>query len=285
MPRVAPPAFILVVALALLANNPTRADELVTFDSARYTVGGLQQRLARERGETLAAAPAEKIQAYLSKPGGSGPFPAIIHLHGCGGLSAEARATGAAQFTGWGYVALVVDSFTTRGLKDACLATPIVDRAADAWGALSYLSTLPFVDAKRIAVVGYSQGGIAALQVASLHDADSFELPDSLSYKAAVAFYPSCSAADDQMTMPTLVLIGELDDWSSAKECGWWLARRQGKGAPVKIVVYPGVFHSFDNPRLADGIRYFGHWLKYDAPTAERATIELRDFLTAQLSR
>jgi dienelactone hydrolase len=285
MPRGAPSAFLLVAALVLLTNHFARADELVTFDSARYLVGGLQERLARERADTPAAAPAEKIQAYLSKPAGNGPFPAVVHLHGCGGLSAEARAAAAAQFINWGYATLVVDSFTTRGITEACLARPIVDRAADAWGALNYLSTLPFVDAKRIAVVGYSQGGIAALQVASLHDAESFEMRPGLAYKAAAAYYPSCSAADDQMTMPTLVMIGELDDWSSAKECDWWLARRQGKGAPVKIVVYPGAFHSFDNPRLTEGSRYFSHWLKYDAAAAERAATELHNFLTAQLSR
>jgi phosphoglycerate dehydrogenase-like enzyme len=31
------------------------------------------------------------IEGYLSKPDGDGPFPAVIYLHGCGGLSLAAR--------------------------------------------------------------------------------------------------------------------------------------------------------------------------------------------------
>ncbi|MGI8526388.1 MAG: dienelactone hydrolase family protein [Pseudolabrys sp.] len=276
--------YVLALALALTAGL-ARADETVTFDSARYVPSDMAQRLARERGETPKPSPVETITAYLAKPSGNGPFPAVVHLHGCGGLTDPALAAAATQITDWGFVAFIVDSFATRGVKNACGPFRIPDRQADALGALIYLSTLPYVDAKRVAVVGYSQGGIAALQIASLHDSVLFDMPSGLKYKAAVAFYPSCSAADDQTEIPVLVLIGELDDWSSPKECDWWLARRQDKSAPVKIVVYPGAFHSFDNPHFANGERYFGHWLKYDAAAAERASAEMHDFFAAQLAK
>ncbi len=259
------------------------ADEVVTFDSARYLVGDLQQRLARERGEPLIRAPAKTIKGYLSRPAGAGPFPAVVYLHGCGGLSEQSRASAGAQFTRWGYVTLAVDSFTTRGIAQACLDVPIAHREADAIGALIYLSKLAFVDPTRIAVVGHSQGGMVALEVASFHSFDIFEMPAGLRYKAAVAFYPSCSAAEDQVTIPTVVFIGELDDWSSVKRCEGWMARRAGKGAPVKLVVYSEAYHSFDNPELRIAVRYFGHWLKYDAEAAGRSTAEMRDFLAAQL--
>jgi hypothetical protein len=52
---------------------------LVRFESAPFRVSEIQQRLARERGETLRAA-ADTIQGYLSKPEGSGPFAAILYL-------------------------------------------------------------------------------------------------------------------------------------------------------------------------------------------------------------
>ena len=39
------------------------------------------------------------------------------------------------------------------------------------------------------------------------------------------------------------------------------LVRRAGKGAPVKLVIYPGAYHAFDVPSLGDGMRSFGHWL------------------------
>jgi dienelactone hydrolase len=279
-------AFIAAAALAPLstpAAERAAADETVTFASARYLVGELQQRLTRERGETPRSAPVTTIQAYLSKPDGKGPFPAVVYLHGCGGLTAHARASTAGQMTGWGYVTLVVDSFATRGIKPACV-WPEADQHADALGALLYLSTLSFVDARRVALVGHSQGGMAALEVASFHPFAMFEMPTELKYRAVVAFYPSCDAAEDELAIPALILIGELDEWAPIKLCEWWMQRRGGKGAPVKLVVYPQAYHGFDNTAVRGGMEfYFGHWLKYDADAAQRSAMEMHDFLTVQL--
>jgi dienelactone hydrolase len=49
----------------------------------------------------------------------------------------------------------------------------------------------------------------------------------------------------------------------------------------VRLIVYPGTYHSFDTPR--PGRRYFGHWLEYNAAAAEAATEETRRFLAEQL--
>ena len=90
----------------------------------------------------------------------------------------------------------------------------------DAMGALVYLSKLPFVDRKRIAVVGYSQGGTArAARSHPYQPVKLFDCRGRLKFKAAVAYYPICSAAADELAIPTLILIGELDDWSLAAEC------------------------------------------------------------------
>jgi dienelactone hydrolase len=275
--------------LAILAAIPwvwpaaASAEELVRFDSAPFLLGQIQQRQARERGETPDVIP-DTIEAYLSKPDGSGPFPAVVYLHGCGGLTNGTRHRVADLMTGWGYVVLAVDSFATRGIKHSCDQN-MPRRQGDAWGALSYLSSLAFVDAERIAIVGASQGGIVGLQLASTHQAEIFAIPEGPKFKALVAYYPWCSVASDQLTMPALVLIGEVDDWSSAGECEGWIERRAGKGAPVKLVVYPGASHDFDNPGLADGRRMYGHWLKYDADAAARAVGEMHDFLQAQLAK
>jgi dienelactone hydrolase len=234
------------LATAVCAHaRASSADELVKFDGAPYILGQLQQRRAISSSEmTMPTA----IQGYLSKPDGEGPFPAVVYLHGCGGLGKAARARFSALLTGWGYVSLAVDSFATRGIKEAC-DLAMSERQADAWGALQYLSKLTFVDRERIAVLGSSQGGVVALQLASTHDVKLFDIPDGLSFKAAIAFYPLCGIASEQLAMPTIVMIGELDDWAPAKNCEQWLARRKEGGAPVKLVVYPGAYHDFDVPR------------------------------------
>jgi dienelactone hydrolase len=277
-------ACLSVIVLASFVQATVSADELVRFDSAAYLVGGLQQRLARERGEMPTGAPATTIEGYLSQPDGSGPFPAVVFLHGCGGLFESTQKQIAELITGWGYVSLAVDSFATRGIKEAC-DQPMPDRQADALGALLYLSKLAFVDPKRIAVLGSSQGGIAALQLASTHPFRLFAIPDELKFRDAVAYFPLCSVATDQLTIPTMILIGELDDWTPAKDCERWMEQRAGKGAPVKLVIYPGAYHAFNVAAFRDGKRSYGHWLKYDADAAQRSVLEVRDFLATELAK
>jgi hypothetical protein len=87
----------------------------------------------------------------------------------------------------WGYTALLVDSYTTRSIDQAC--TPekyaaeesnILKRTFDASGALLFLARQPFVDPRRVAVVGDSQGGMATLSVAEERTFELFE-PEQLS--------------------------------------------------------------------------------------------------------
>jgi dienelactone hydrolase len=63
------------------------------------------------------------------------------------------------------------------------------------------------------------------------------------------------------------------------------MKRRADRGAHVKLVVYPGAYHSFNVPAFADGREMLGHWLKYDAKAAGSAVQEMQRFLTAQFFR
>src|SRR5258708_36144955 len=251
--------------------------ERVQFESARYQVGPLQRRLAVQRREPIIPAAPGIIEGFLTRPDGPGPFPAIVHLHGCGGLPDEVKR-GANYFwserlASWGYVVLVVDSFTTRGINNTC-SGQLAPRAADAYGALAWLAHQPFVDANRIALIGFSAGGIATLSIAEERDFELFENEGEHAFKAAVAFYPACMS-DNALKMPTLILAGELDDWTLAAACRATAARRTG-GSPVKLVVYPGTYHSFDTPHPSR--RYFCHLLEYNtqaAPDATRDTLPI----------
>jgi dienelactone hydrolase len=251
--------FLAVAALLGLASiplPPASAEELVTLD---------------------AAAP---IQGYLTKPDGRGPFPAVVLLHTCLGLPAN-RQSIADDFARWGYAALFVDDFAGRGLKETC-AVDFGEAVADAYAALAYLSKRPFVDRKRIAVVGWSQGGDTALKIAS----SRLAVPSGAKFKAAAAFYPPCdNLGDARLTMPTLILIGEADDVTPAADCRRLAKAQPGDGADVRLVVYPAAAHGFDNPEFAGGVRVYGMSLRYDRDAAERAKSELRDFLAKRLAR
>jgi len=246
-----------------------------------------------------AAAPAAemKIPFTLTKPAGDGPFPAVVILHDCSGLGP--RSSGgpwrwATRLTDDGYVTLWPDSFGTRGhpagvCSDASPPRiPPAARAKDAYAALDYLRTLPFVDARRIAVMGGSHGGSSTLATIVADDANAGRKGPG--FAAAIALYPSCGfsfgawsverAANERHKIvgyagvfkplaPLLILIGGADDWTPAAPCEKLAAAAQQAGYPVEIVVYRGAHHSFDSRAP---VRFLPERINSNAPGGRGAT-------------
>ena len=48
-----------------------------------------------------------------------------------------------------------------------------------------------------------------------------FAVPGEPKFKAVIAYYPRCGMATEELTMPTIILIGELDDWTPARGGGY----------------------------------------------------------------
>src|SRR5579872_7505824 len=130
-----PKAIVFVSVCVLLQAASVAADTLVNFKSAASSSEG-------SRG------PAVAIRGYLTKPNGEGPLPAVVLMHSCLGLPAARKAIGE-LYARWGYVALFVDEFSTRGVRETC-ARDFDQGVSDAYGALLFLAKLPEVDAKRI---------------------------------------------------------------------------------------------------------------------------------------
>jgi dienelactone hydrolase len=200
----------------------------------------------------------EKIHGHLSKPDGDGPFPAVVLMHGCAGVTPPLHRW-ARWFVERGYVALVVDSFGSRGFSGDCKPEaagkeelPITARFDDAGGALRHLMSEPYVRPDRVGIMGFSQGGvysIAAINGPSLDRARrrGIHLP-SLGFRAAVAVYPGgCfSLVDELVTRPLLVLMGGADDWTNPDICREMVEKMKAKKADATIVLYPGAYHYFD---------------------------------------
>ena len=201
----------------------------------------------------------------LLTPQGAGPFLAVVVMHGCDGVKENTRRW-AARLVGWGYAALIVDSFRSRGLSNICgnggLLPPSV-RAHDAIEAKNYLRSLPNFAKGRIGLIGFSHGGGAALAASTWSGAG---------FGAVVAFYPWCTA---NRPSNALVLIGSADDWTPSSRC------RGGAGMNLKV--YPGATHAFDAPRPER--TYFGHHLAYDAAAAADAIVRTHRFLSSRLGR
>ena len=205
-----------------------------------------------------------QIEGYIYKPKGKGPFPAVVLLHGCGGLDYH-HFNWASQLVEWGYVAITPDSFTPRGYGNICKSSRIVsklERAMDAFGAAEYLQKLNYVDKNRIGIIGFSHGGSTVLMAVQANSKEFAEVPES-PFKAAVAYYPYCVGAfHKDLDIPTLLIIGENDDWTPASPCKnlkTWLV----KPDLLELIVYEDTYHSFDRPRPYR--TYLGHVLQYNA--------------------
>lgn len=183
-------------------------------------------------------------------------LPAVIALHGCGGLYGRGRDLNerhramAELLRARGFHVLFPDSLTSRGLRELC-TIPMAertlranDRRFDIQGALAWLAARPDVDRDRIVVLGWSHGGSAVLSALN-HRIEAMPLQA----RAAVAFYPGCttyarSRASYQPVAPLLILIGELDDWTPPKPC----VALADYTAKIFVRVLPGSYHDFDHP-------------------------------------
>ena len=265
--------FVLAIGLAFLVGaGAARAGALVEFPNlADHEPSKLLGYLAR---------PDAGLSALLGNPSGhGGSYPAVVVLHGSGGLSSHSTKI-ADRLGSWGYVALIVDSLGPRGMTSQSGRGRAVDQAFDAYAALRYLSQSDFVDPARVAVLGQSMGGSAAFYAV---DRDLTAQYFNERFRAAVAYYPGCSIPAPMMTAPTLVLIGEADDWNPAERCREMVKQARPDGAGITLTVYPGAHHAFDVVELKPGIRAIGHLVEYDEPAAKDAEEKTRAFLAANL--
>ena len=284
-------ALILCCAEEAKSGNAFAASpELVEFEAAPQALISSHQQAGREHGEVLKEVPGDRLRGFLAKPEGGGPFPAIVTLHGCSGLP-EAVVQGASErAVSRGYVILLVDSFTTRSIDHTCTpdryaAADIFTRTLDAYGALLFLARQPFVDAHRVAIAGASQGGMVTLSVAEERSIKLFINPTNLGFRAAIALYPGCGVVGARPSIPTLIIVGELDDWTPSNDCARALANWGNTGTPIQLVTYPGAHHAFDVEIFQPGRMMFGHWMEYNAEAAEDARRRIYAFLIDYLEK
>ena len=221
------------------------------------------------------------LKGKLEKPKGDGPFPAVVLLHGCDGINDEHDSMWASRLKKWGYITLQVDSFGPRGDSFICADDDLMKkyvskRALDAHDAKSYLAGLQFVDPKRIAVMGWSHGGMSTIASVS-------EMPakETVPFQAAIALYPYCYKTLDDLNAPLLILIGALDDWCPAELCSSNMPKEGKSKHEVILKVYPGAYHNFDWSGM--DVTLMGHTLRYNYKAESEAIVQVREFLEKHL--
>ena len=182
----------------------------------------------------------------INRPQGDGPFPTVIGFHGCGGVD-----LGVVDWMSYlrdhGYATVLVDSATPRAWNPDLVCNGRTfwgsERAGDVLAASIDIGQLPFVDASRLILIGWSHGAWATMDLVAMNP--PIEMPTNLldsparlptGVKGIVLFYPYCGFAartrkgQFEPDIPTLMLPSTSGQ----------------RGDLLTLHTYPEANHAFD---------------------------------------
>ena len=234
--------FVLAFALLLAALRPAYAVDISQCDmvaNGRSEIVPLAADLDDGRKVTL--------NGILTKPSGVGPFPVVLMLPGGGGLyTPYCYAAVVGRFTRWGYATLIIASSTAQEVAGKHLFEySFVDQVNHARGARGLLAEIGNIDLDRIAVWGFSRGGMAALELAASPSVRTD------GFKAVIAAAPHCPSKARRPNVPLLVVIGSQDRSVSVEICQEYATRLEGN-VDFDFLLLPAAGHVFwQNPDAA----------------------------------
>lgn len=214
-----------------------------------------------------------RIAGYLYRPAGAGPFPTIVYNHGSRiGLERKpvpwVRIAG--LYVGAGYAVLVTerrgygtsDGPTWSDAVGRDTASRFIDRcqaeADDALAAVDFLGTVPFVDRRRLGIVGWSLGGIVTLfAIARSRDfrAAVDQAGGVLTWRRSPPLQAALTEAVRAANCPVFLMDAEND---AAPEAIPKLAQAMdAAGRPHKAVMYPAYMPSRSTDGVAPGHALF----------------------------
>ena len=182
---------------------------------------------------------------------GTDRLPAVILMHGGSGMGGQGDDW-SQHLNSMGVATFVLDSFTGRGLvnSESAGAVSVTARIVDAYRALELLAKHPRIDPDKIAIMGFSHGGWAALYSSLKRFARMHGPADGRAFAAHIVFYPGCIQTylegDDVVDKPIRIFHGNADDQLPLEPCREYAARLRKAGKDVLLTEYAGAHHAFD---------------------------------------
>jgi dienelactone hydrolase len=184
---------------------------------------------------------------------GAGRLPVVVLQHGSGGLSPNVEFW-ERELNEQGISTFALDGFTGRGLTEVSTNQALLGRLnfiLDVYRALEILAAHPRVDPARIALMGFSRGGQAALY-ASVARFQRLWNKSGVDLAAYIPFYPDCRttylSGDEVASHPIRIFGGTPDDYNPIAACKAYVQRLKSAGRDVELTEYPNAPHGFDNP-------------------------------------
>lgn len=208
----------------------------------------------------------QRVGAYLARPQGAGPFPAVIVIQEWWGLDDHIKDV-AERYTREGYVSLAPDLYRGKVTKDPNEAGKLMgalnreEAIKDLLGAVQHLKSLKDVRGDRIGVAGFCMGGSYALLLPCR----------TQDIRAAAPYY---GEIPDERTLtdlacPILYIYGDSDFWITKDDVKRLEVTLKKLNKPGEVKIYAGAPHAFFNDTRKDVYR------ATEARDAWRRTLDL----------
>jgi len=241
------------IALTITVGQPATADSLSKDMAARIEAIPIQTLTISDeqflRGDAYGKP--TTIAGVLRVAQGAGHLPLVIFAAGSGGFAPNTDAWDR-QFEEMGISTFAMDSFAGRGIVSTVVDQSQLGRLnmiLDLYRSLAVLAAHPRVDPNRIAVMGFSRGGQAALY-SSLKRFQKLWNPGGIEPAAYIALYPPCVTTfvgdTDVSDHPIRIFHGISDDYVEISPCRGYLARLQKSAKDIKIIEFPDTWHAYD---------------------------------------
>lgn len=239
-----------------------QAPEVVTTfasgaPSGRYAFASWTPKTLGELTQGNKGGGTVNIVGHLFLPPGNDKVPAVVLVHGSGGIYRAELDYWPKQFNAAGIAVFTLDMFGPRGVQSTAedqSQVPFPADVADAFAALRVLATHPRIDRQRIALMGFSRGGTATLRASVEKIIAAQKLPDGLRYAAFIPTYAGGCVGVFRLVVkpgvfskaPMLFIHGDADDYTPIGPCQDYADKIGKAGTPVDFVVIEGAQHKFD---------------------------------------
>jgi len=132
----------------------------------------------------------------------------------------------------------------------------LLNMIVDLYRGLGVLAKHPRIDPARVAVMGFSRGGIIALY-SSMKRFQSVWNNSGITPAAYIPLYPFCNTElvgdTDVVGGPIRIFHGSADDYVSIEPCQAYVQRLKNAGKDAQITALANAYHAFDVPSLPSG--------------------------------